>query len=317
MESLTIDFLAQTLGHDPAAIKGMFVEQTEGEEPKPLTGEAFTAKAAEWLKSEKDRILEAGKGIGKRERMSQFEAKLREKYGVQANQQGEALVDAIVTSKTAEFAQLQAELSELKAKPSGKKLEDLDPEQAKAFVANHPFFNEKMSELSRQVQEKETAFEQFKTQIAQEQTEGMVKGYAGNFLQSEYRPILPEVPEIAQNMVELYYQTVLKAANWKKDENGNPVPYDLKTSERVVDPNTYIQMTASQFLTAQAKKFFVPGAVDPNKRAPGASGAQTQGGATPDWRKFNGDKGAIMTEILSEKDPTKQRALLKSAESYL
>lgn len=314
---LTIDFLAQTLGHDPATIKGMFVEQAEGEEPKPLTGEAFTAKAAEWLKSEKERILEAGKGIGKRERMSQFETKLREKYGIQATQQGEALVDAIITAKTAELSQLQAELSELKSKPSGKKLDDLDPEQAKAFIANHPFFKERTDELSRLVQEREAAFEQFKTQVERQQVEGMVKTYAGNFLQTQYRPILPDVPEIAQNMVDLYHQTALMAAEWRQDAAGNPVPYDLKTKERVVDPNTYHEMTADQFLTALAKRFFVPHPVDPNKGAPGASSGQGQANGAPDWRKFNGDKGAIMTAILQEKDPDKQRALLKSAESYL
>lgn len=316
MEQLTIDFLAQTLGHDPATIKGMFVEQADGEDPKPLTGEAFTAKAAEWLKAEKDRILEAGKGIGKRERLTQLEQNVRQKHGINSAKQGESLIDELVSMKDAELQQLKAELSELKAKPIGKKLDDLDPEQAKAFVANHPFFNEKMAELSRQVQEKEAAFEQFKAQIVQEQTEGMVKGYAGNFLQSEYRPVLPEDPEIAQNLVELYYQTVIKAADWRKDEQGNPVPYDLKTGERVVDPSTYIQMTTNQFLTARAKKFFMPHPVDPNKDAPGASNGQTQNGVEiPDWRKMS--KTQILERIDNEKDIVKRRTLFDSARTYL
>lgn len=317
MENLTIDFLAQTLGHDPAAIKGMFVEQAEGEEPKPLTGEAFTAKAAEWLKAETARFYQSGEKHGKRTRMTEFENSIRQRYNVQANQQGEALVDAVVAAKTAEMADLQRELAELKAKPGSKKLEEIDPEQANVFVANHPLFSKKVQELTAQIQEKETAFEAFKTQIVREQTFNNVKSYANDFLETEYRPVYPDVPEIAQNLKSVFMDSLLRAAEWRMDENGKPVPYDPKTGERVINPVNYTQLSTPEFLTAQAKKFFVPHPVDPNKGAPGASGGQTQGGATPDWRKFNGDKSAIMTEILSEKDSAKQRLLLKSAEPYL
>lgn len=313
---ITFDVIASALGHNPETIKSKFVE-LDGETEKPLTGDALNTAIQGWLKEETTRFYSEGEKRGKRERMAEFEKAVREKYGVEAKQQGEALIDAIVSAKTSELEQLRQELAEMKAKPAGKKLEEIDPEQAKSFIANHPFFKEEVQKLTSQIQEKESAFEQFKQQMEQEQTAQMVTAFASDWLETDYKPIYPEIPEIAQNLKRLFLQDVLSAAKWVKDENGKPVAFDPKTNEQVVNPANYLKLTPADFLALRAKNFFQPHPVDPSKGAPGkASGQGGDGLNIPDWRKF-GNKDEIITEILNEKDPDKQAKLFESAKPHL
>lgn len=249
--------------------------------------------------------------------MLDLEKNVRSKHGENYKQEGEALIDAIVSAKTAEIEQLRQELEQLKAKPASKKLEEIDPEQAKSFIANHPFFKDEVQKLTSQIQEKESAFEQFKQQMEQDQTAQMVTAFASDWLETDYRPIYPEVPEIAQNLKRLFLQDALSAAKWVRGEDGRPIAYDPKTGEQVVNPANYVKLTPGEFLALRAKNFFQPHPVDPNKGAPGKAQGQGQNGANiPDWTKFE-DKGAIMQYILSQTDTELKKKLLESAKPHL
>lgn len=314
--NIPLDALAAALGESPDNFLSQFVEQADGEdEAKPLTGDALNAKLKAVFDETKSRFLTEGQRTGKRERMNEFERQVRAKYGEQYKQQGESLIDAIVTAKAQEAEQLRKELEAATSKGiKASDLKGLSEEEAKAFIANHPFHAQEIQAAQAEIAKREADFEAFKQQIEVEKITGAVQSRALELLDTEYRPKLTGKPEIDKNLREAYLRKMLETAKYKVvdgklialDQHGEP----LKNAN-------YIEMTFDQLALNMASQYFEQHPVDPNKSAPGASNGKTTsaGVVIPDWTKIAKDD--IWPMIQKESDPGKRATLLESATAFL
>lgn len=314
--SIPIDALASALGESTDTFVSQFVEQAEGEEDaRPLTGDALNAKLKAVFDETKNRFLTEGQRTGKRERMSEFERQVRAKYGDQYKQQGEALIDAIVAAKAQEAEQLRKELEAANSKGiKASDLKGLSEEEAKAFIANHPFHAQALEAMKAEVAKREEIFEAYKQQIETEKVVSVVKARALETLDNQYRPKLTGKPEIDKNLREAYLEKVLKSAKFKLGEN------DIETLDEHGEPlknANYIKMTFDQLAIETASQYFEQHPVDPSKTAPGATNGKTttSGVVMPDWSKMKRDD--ITPTVLKEPDLGKRDELLKSATAFL
>lgn len=311
MEDKQIEFLAGIFGQPVEDFKILLVEKVEGQDPKPLDTAAAQAKLAAFLKAEHDRHHEQGVRKGTRERMTQFEQNIRAKHGAEFKQEGEALIDAIVAKREADLAKLKADLEELKT--SGKAPKEMDGEQAKVFIVNHPFFKEKTDEFNAAIQAKEAEFEKFKNETLGREAKNVVKIHAKDYLNNVFKPQLPEDPTIAQTLLNAFMDSLLGSANYKIDENGKPGALD-QHGDPVVHPDTRRILEFEQWVAYNAAKWFRPQPADKNKGAGGAGGKEA-GGGMPDWSKMTVEE--INKTVLQETDPARNRELLKSATEHL
>lgn len=312
MENLTLEALASVFGQPVEDFTALFAEQgKEGESPKPLTGDAVVSKLAEVFKAETNRFYAEGTKKGKRERMLEFEKNIRAKYGATLNQEGEALIDAVVAAKTGELETLRSELETLKSK-GPKSLKEIDENEAKAFIVNHPFFKTEIEQREAAVKAKEQEFEQFKSEIENRQILSVVERQANEVLMQQFRPKLPENATVAKNIVTAFVGHLLSSAKFKLGEDNNPQAID-DHGDPVKDEN-FRELNFSQFVLSKAPAWFEQHPVDPNKSAPGANGQTNGQGAAgiviPDWSKMS-DEDAANT-ILNASDLSKKLLLSES-----
>ena len=316
-QTVSLTALAIAFGETPESFASQFVEQIEGEEnPKPITGDALTEKLKAVFSETRTRFLTEGQKIGKRERMSEFERQVRAKYGETYKQQGEALIDAIVTAKAQEAEALRTELEGLKSKgikPSD--LKALSDEDAKAFIANHPFHAESLAAAKAEVAAKEAALEEFKRHVEGEKITGAVQTRALELLDTEYRPKFTGNAEIDKRLRNSYLRELLETAKYKVDD-GKITALD-QHGEPLKNPANYLEMSFDQLALNTAANWFERHPVDPNKQAPGASGGgkATAGVAIPDWSKMA--KADIWPTLQKEPDLDKRAILLQSATAFL
>ena len=317
-QTVSLTALAIAFGETPESFASQFVEQIEGEEtPKPITGDALIEKLKAVFSETRTRFLTEGQKIGKRERMSEFERQVRAKYGETYKQQGEALIDAIVTAKAQEAEALRTELEGLKSKgikPSD--LKGLSDEDAKAFIANHPFHAESLAAAKAEVAAKEAALEEFKQQVEGEKITGAVQSRAMELLESEYRPKLTGNAEIDRRTKQAFLRELLDTAKYKVEETGQVIALDPH-GEPLKSPTTYLPLSFDQLALNTAANWFERHPVDPNKQSPGAAsgGKATAGVAIPDWSKMA--KNDIWPTIQKESDLAKRATLLESATAFL
>jgi len=314
--NIPLDALAAALGESPDNFLSQFVEQADGEdEAKPLTGDALNAKLKAVFDETKSRFLTEGQRTGKRERMNEFERQVRAKYGEQYKQQGESLIDAIVAAKAQEAEQLRKELEAATSKGiKASDLKGLSDEEAKAFIANHPFHAQALDAMKAEVSKREEIFEAFKQQIETEKVTGVVNARALELLDDVYRPKLSDKPEINKRMKDAFLRELREMATFKLSENG------IKALDAHGEPlknSNYIEMTFDQLVLSLAPNYFEQHPVDPNKSAPGASNGRTTsaGVVIPDWTKIAKDD--IWPMIQKEPDPGKRATLLESATAFL
>lgn len=315
-QAVSLKALAIALGESPETFTSQFVEQIEGEaEPRPMVGDALTEKLRSVFSDTRTRFLTEGQKMGKRERMSEFETKMRAKFGEQFKQQGESLVEAIISVKEQDAERLRAELETLKSK--GIKVSDLkglSEEDARAFIAAHPFHVESVAAAKAQVTEKEAALEAFKQQVEAEKITGAVRVRALELLDTEYRPKLTGNAEIDKNTREAYLRVMLETAKYRV-ENGAIVPLD-EHGEPLKSTTTYLPLPFDQLALNIAANWFERHPVDPSKQAPGASGGKGANAvAMPDWSKMTVPQ--IFQTVKAESDQAKQDILLSSAQPYL
>jgi len=313
---VSLSALAIALGETPETFSAHFVEQLDGEDtPKPIVGDALTEKLKTVLSETRTRFLTEGQKIGKRERMSEFERQVKAKYGEQYKQQGEALIDAIVAAKAQEAESLRAELESMKSKGiKASDLKGLSEEEAKAFIANHPFHAESINAVKAEIAAKEAALEAFKQQVEQEKITGAVQARALELLETEYHPKMTGKADIDKRLRQSFLRELMETAKYKV-EDGKITALD-EHGDTLKNPANYLEMSFDQLALNTAEKWFERHPVDPTKQAPGASnGKATSGVVIPDWNKI--PKDDIWGTINKETDPTKRQTLLESATSFL
>lgn len=312
-EVIKLAALAEAFGQQPEAFVAQFDELDPAtNQPKKLTPEELSAKVVAFAKSETSRFLTEGKRIGIRERMTDFEAKVRAKYQVQSNAEGEALVDQIVTGYTSKLTQLEADLAAAKVAAEGKGLKEMTSDEAKAFIVNHPFYNEQVAAEAQKVAAATKALEDFKLQVEQDKAMTAVER-AGLKAFEEYRPIVPANSTIAETLRQNYLEHLKRSAQYKI-EGDSVVPLD-KNGEKVKDAN-FRELDFTAFANSILSKYYEQHPADPGKGTPGApGGAQGGGPAIPDWSKM--DQSAITDYVLAEKDSAKREILQNSALKFL
>lgn len=314
--TLSLESLALALGEAPETFVSQFVEQADGKEaPKPLTGSALEEKLKAVFAETKTRFLTEGQKMGKRERMSEFETKIRQKYGEQFKQQGESLVEAIVALKEREIEDLRNQIEAASTKGiKASDLKGLSDEEAKAFIANHPFHAEALNAAKAEADAKAKELEAFKQEVEVKAITGAVQSRAMELLETEYRPKLTGNAEIDKRTRQAYLRELLESAKYKV-EDGKITALD-QHGDVLKNPANYLEMTFDQLALNVAANWFERHPVDPNKNAPGPPGGKGVAGVViPDWSKMSQDE--IGQAVLSEKDLAKREVLLQSATAFL
>lgn len=315
--SFPLQSVAAALGESPETFLSQFVEQAEGEEsPKPVAIEVATERLRAVVEGLKARVSEAEKRKGIRERMLQVEAEVKAAYGIPTTEKKELLplIASIVAKHSEENEQLRQQLEAAASKGiKASDLRGLSEEDAKAFIANHPFHAQSIEAVKAEVLAKEAAFEQYKQQIEAEKVTAAVHQRALDLLEREYRPKLIGKPEIDRNIREAYLQKLLSSAHYKV--NGDEILALDEHGEELKNAN-YLKMTFDQLALSLASQYFEQHPVDPNKQAPGASsGKPATGVVIPDWSKMA--KADIWPTIQKETDLSKRATLLESATAFL
>jgi hypothetical protein len=310
--------VAAALGESPDTFLSQFVEQAEGEDsPKPVAIEIATERLKAVVDGLKARVSDAEKRKGVRERMLQVEAEIKAAYGIPATEKKEILplIASIVAKHSDENEQLRQQLEAAANKGiKATDLKGLSDEDAKAFIANHPFHAESLAAAKAEVAAKEAALEEFKRQVEGEKITGAVQTRALELLDTEYRPKFTGNAEIDKRLRNSYLRELLETAKYKV-EDGKITALD-QHGEPLKNPANYLEMSFDQLALNTAANWFERHPVDPNKQAPGASGGKaTAGVAIPDWSKM--EKADIWPTIQKETDLTKRATLLESATAFL
>jgi hypothetical protein len=227
MEEITLSVadIAAIVGSNADDIKSKIIKTTEGAEPEPLTADEAKAVILELAKERRNVFHMEGINKGKRERMEAYEKAVTTKHGLTYTQKGEALFDAYVADKTAEIENLRTKLEELeKTKPSAKSLKELDENEAKAFIVNHPFFISEADKMKMAIAEKEKAFEDYKSEKETETVITAVQEYTMEVLNSDFKPILTGDKTIDANQRRAFLDDVIRSAKYKLvlSEKDNP-----------------------------------------------------------------------------------------------
>lgn len=300
--------LAEVFGLQPDQFLAQFNDDPEN--PQDITPEIVAAKFPDVIKQERQRFLEEGKKAGARERMTAFEAAIRQKYQVQAKAQGEGLIDALVSDYTGKLATLTTELEALKK--SGKK-DGMTEDEAKAFIVNHPYFNQAIQEKEQVLEQVRNEFENYKVEQQQRVVMDHVAKAAETAL-NDFSPVESDDEAIKKNLRGVFRQAVLSGAKFSVKEDGTIQPLDAN-GEALKDENFRI-LTFEQYAARVARNFYKQHPADPSKgspdKKPGAGGAGVE---IPDWSKMTHDQ--IQDRVLSETDPAKRQVLLNSAQQFL
>jgi len=298
-----IDLVAGLLGLTPEKITESLQTENEKGEKTTLEGDALAQKLKELSEERNNDILSVGEKAGARKRMTEFEKNIREKYKIQQNTQGEALIDVLVKGYEDQINDLKKQLGE------GKKPPEMDEEKAKAFIINHPYFQERENQYQAAINAEKANFEAFKKEIEGREIKNAVKSFASDYLKNQYRAVLPDDPTIAETQVNAFLDHVLVGATWKKegealqpfDQNGEPITVEYK------------KVDAPGFVSLIAKQWFKQHPADPSKNTPGAGDGK--GVNIPDFRGMS--ENEVYKIVLNEKDPVKNAALLEEAKKYL
>lgn len=307
---IEVSLLAEVLGQDVPTFLATLADKDADGNPLDLTPEAAASKIPEVLKAEKQRFLAEGQRMGARTRMNEFEAKLREKYGVEGRTEGEALVDAIVGRYEQKAAKALEDLElAKKAKPTDKMTED----EIKTLIANHEFFQASLNEERKKATEIAEQFNQYKQAEEKRRVTDQIGAQALEVLKS-YNPVETDDDTINSNLRRTYQMAVLNGADFRQTENGIEV-LDKATGEPLKDQNFRI-ISFGQYVEGVARQFYKQHAADPRKAAPnGGGGGGNAGVQIPDWSKMTQDE--IFQRVLDEKDPAKRQVLLESAGQHL
>jgi len=298
-----IDLVAGLLGLTADQLTENLQAENDKGEKATLEGEAFVQKLKELSDARNNEILLAGEKAGARKRMTEFEKNIRDKYKIQQNTQGEALIDLVSKSYEDQINDLKKQLGE------GKKPPEMDEEKAKAFIINHPYFQERENQHQAAINAEKANFEAFKKEIEGREIKNAVKSFASDYLINKYKAVLPDDPTIAETQFKAFLDHVLVAATWKKegealqplDQHGEPITVEYK------------KVDAPGFVSLIAKQWFKQHPADPNKNTPGAGDGK--GVNIPDFRGMS--ENEVYKIVLNEKDPAKNAVLLEEAKKYL
>ncbi len=318
MEEITLSVaeIAAIVGSNADDIKSKIIKTAEGAEPEPLTADEAKAVILELAKERRNVFHIEGINKGKRERMEAYEKAVTSKHGLTYTQKGEALFDAYAADKTAEIEALRAKLEELeKTKPTAKSLKELDENEAKAFIVNHPFFISESDKMKSAIAEKEKAFEMFKSEIEQRAITSKVEETALDILNNDFRPILNGDKDIDANLRRAFLNHLLSSANYKIDPEKGPLAID-EHGDPVKDAN-FKELSYQQWVINIAQKWYKPHPADPTKNAPqsGQNGKPGSAVVVPDWSKMTADQAFLLIE--QEGDSAKRKLLSDSLTKHL
>jgi hypothetical protein len=302
----TADQLAEFLGQPKETIFELIADKGENGELIAPAADQAAAKLLPILTADRQRFLIEGEKAGKRKQGVELETAIRAKYGLTSTAQGIALIDTLATTYAAKIAEKEAELEAVK---SAKK-DGMTDEEAKAFIANHPFFASKIAEKEAAAAELANQFNSYKSQIETERTTEKASREVLGFLET-FRPIEQTDPVIAKTIKQAFLQSAISSAKFTTDANGNTVVLDAN-NEPIKDDN-YRNLTVEQYVHGIAKKFYQQQQADPTKGTPEGGGAN--GLFIPDWSKMTREE--IFSIVLAEKDPAKREKLSESAAKFL
>jgi hypothetical protein len=267
--------VGELLGVDTTALQQTFVA-----DGKPLEGDAVFAKVKDLMQAERNRIHTEGAAKGKRERMSEFETNIRQKFGYEGTQQGESLIEAIFSSKDSELQQLKA----LAEANKGKKIEQFTAEEAESFIKNHPFFQTKISEFQTKTTEWEQKYTQFEQQQKAEKIDNLLKDKALSVLDS-LNPVIQGDAAVQSYQKQAFLNLLKGSVNFALGENGALQVVD-KQGNPLKDDRTFKDISIEDLVKQEAAKMFVFQQQDP--KGSGGNGGTAGSVAVPkNQEEFN------------------------------
>jgi hypothetical protein len=248
MEKIELQFaqLGDLLGADTTALQAHFVA-----DGNPLEGEAVFTKVKELMQAERNRIHTEGAAKGKRERMSEFETNIRAKFGYEGTQQGENLIEAILSSKDAELQQYKTAAEG----NTGKKLDQFTAEEAESFIKNHPFFQGKINEFSTKANEWEQKYTQFEQTQKADKIDNLLKDKALSVLDS-LNPVIQGDAAVQSYQKQAFLNLLKGIASFALSENSTLQVLD-KQGNPLKDNRTFKDVSIDDLVKAEAAKMFV------------------------------------------------------------
>jgi hypothetical protein len=221
--------LTQAYGLNEEGVASLYNEEKTELMPDALTKILDIDKTRiSTFKVDEKKVREEAYGRAKREVMTDYEKQIREKYQIQSDKQGVELIDELVES--------------YRSQGGGGDLTDDQVKKSKVFL---DFVEITKREYQSQVDEKETALNQFKAEVAEKETWYAAKEAATSILEA-LNPILPQDASKASNLKGIYLnelrnlkrelrdgKIVLLDGEGKdlQDGHGNRIPFEAKAKE--------------------------------------------------------------------------------------
>jgi hypothetical protein len=245
-------FLSTTLKLDKAGVAALF--EADGS-PKADVINQLLDKDKERVKDLTKGKFDEGFKAAEKKVKTDLEKELKDKFGVDSDKQGVELVEAIITAKT----------------PQGAELTDEQVKKHKAYLDLQESLNAKVKEA---VKAKETEFNGYKAQVERKETFSTVKAEALKLF-DELKVVLPADAAKAERLKNLFLKEI-EAGNYRVD-NGRIILVNDKGEDEVDEHGNRKDFTAivkakitDTFEVAASDPKDSPGAKDNPKPAPGA-----------------------------------------------
>ena len=287
MKDVFVGFLSKTLNVDNEQLADLlFQKSDEGTPTEQLTEGALQtllqldAERVQRLRPNTKEYFDNGYKKAQSEVSSQWEKKLRDKFGVDPDGQlqGEALADAI-----------KAAMSEAAGKP----------EKVKA----HPEYLTLEAEMRKQAEalksEYETKLQEQQQAYIREQTWGQASGAIRQAIKG-FNPVLPNDPAKADRIVDLFVNTHFREYDYQPDGNGGFVV--MKGGQRVENAHGHVK-PLEELVKETAQSYF-----EFHAQKPAGNAGNTGGQATVTTR-FKDEADYLQQRAAAIRDPQRLKEL--------
>lgn len=299
MEPISLEEVVSLISEQPAS---EFVETLKNDNGEWKAKEEIKTALNEAYSNRLKKVVEEQKGRAVRERMTQAERFLKEKYGVESGDTLETRIEKLVES--------------VQAKGGKEKIVEKTVELTEENALKNPVVEkllkrevqERLAQAEKEANEWKAKYQEFISKTERERLDGAIQTEAANVLNG-IKAALDKDPERRDKQIKMFLAGLKAVHKFKVDENGKPYPVNAN-GEPLEDEKTFSRITFADLV--KRENIFGVHDFDPDKGSPGAT-SQT---ATSTSRSapVPTDAAEFYKALKAEPDKLKRDAMMKAFE---
>ena len=253
------------------------------------------------------KVVEEQKGRAVRERMTQTERFLKEKYNVESGDTLEARIEKLV-------ADIEAKGGSGGKEKIIEKMVDLTEETAmKNPVVQNLLkreVQERLASKEKEAEEWKNKYQEFITRTERERLDGAIQSEAANVLVG-IKAALDKDPERREKQLRMFLAGLKAVHKFKVDESGKPYPVNAN-GEPLEDDKTFSRVTFADLI--KRENIFGVHDFDPDKGSPGATSQSANNSSNSRTVQVPVDASDFYKALRAEPDKLKRESMMKAFE---